>query len=129
MSDGAVPHPWRVCYALAALAGMRSGEVAGLRWGDYAALAGSLFVHCQYQDRPLKTAKDEDTKEHTVPIDVELARIFAEWRLEGGRRALHAQQRGRHSTIRTPARTCGTVRTKLRTTGIAKWKNRVNANG
>lgn len=81
MSDDAVPHPWRVFYALAGLAGMRSGEVAGLRWGDYDAMAGSFFVHCQYQDRPLKTAKGDDTKERTVPAHVELARILAAWRL------------------------------------------------
>jgi len=81
MSDDAVPHPWRVFYALAGLAGMRSGEVAGLRWSDWDTIAGSLFVHCQYQGQPLKTAKGDDTKERMVPVHVELARILAAWRL------------------------------------------------
>ena len=81
MSEGAVPHPWRVFYALAGLAGMRSGEVAGLRWGDWDNIAGSLFVHCQYQGRPLKTARGDDTKERMVPVHVELTGILAEWRL------------------------------------------------
>lgn len=55
----------RVLYALAAFCGMREGEVAGRRWKDLQ--AGEpllrLHIHTQYQDRPVKGAKDEDIAE------------------------------------------------------------------
>jgi integrase len=86
MRDPAVPEDWRVFYSLAGLCGMRAGEVAGLRWEDWdrtAPLLSSLFVHCQYDDRPLKTARGDDGKERTVPVHPRLKAILGAWWLGG----------------------------------------------
>ncbi|UCF47194.1 MAG: hypothetical protein JSU89_08420 [Myxococcales bacterium] len=71
-------------HSLAGLVGLRSGEVAGLRWKDYdraAPVLGSLFVHCQYDDRRLKTAPGDDGKERMVPVHPVLAAMLAQWKL------------------------------------------------
>jgi integrase len=89
-TDDRIPEPFRVFYALAGLARLRMGEVAGLRWKDYdrdALGLGSLFVHVQYNDRRLKTAKGDDTKERMVPVHLVLASILAAWKLGGFARA------------------------------------------
>jgi integrase len=85
-TDERIPEAWRVFYALAGLAGLRMGEVAGLRWKDYdraAPVLGSLSVHCQYDDRRLKTATGDDDKERTVPVHPVLASTLAQWKLSG----------------------------------------------
>jgi integrase len=85
-TDDRIPEAWRVFYALAGLAGLRMGEVAGLRWKDYnrdALGLGSLFVHVQYDDRRLKTATGDDDKERMVPVHPVLASILAQWKLSG----------------------------------------------
>jgi len=40
---------------------------------------GSLQVHTQYDDQPLKTSSGDDTKERLVPVHADLARLLAEW--------------------------------------------------
>lgn len=85
-TDGRILEAWRVFYSLAGIGGLRLGEVAGLRWRDYdrsTPVLGSLFVHVQYNDRPLKTAKGDDTKERMVPVHPVLASILAQWKLGG----------------------------------------------
>ena len=85
-TDERIPEAWRVFYALAGLAGLRMGEVAGLTWKDYdrnAPVLGSLSVHCQYDDRRLKTATGDDDKERTVPVHPVLASVLAQWKLSG----------------------------------------------
>jgi integrase len=114
-TDHRIPEAWRVFYSLAGLAGLRSGEVAGLRWSDLDLKApelGSLFVHCQYDDRPLKTATGDDSKERVVPVHPTLRATLAQWKLSG-----FAQAYGRPPTdedrIVPDARSMGAL-----TTGI-----------
>ena len=55
--------------------GMRIGETQGRRWRDWSPDAkslGSLRVHTQYDDQPLKTAKSGDSGERMVPMHPEL---------------------------------------------------------
>ncbi len=46
-------------------------------------MLGSLFVHCQYDDRRLKTATGDDDKERMVPAHPVLASTLAQWKLGG----------------------------------------------
>jgi len=73
---------YRILYALLGFAGLRLGEGLGRRWRDIdwdAPELPSMHVWSQYQDRHLKTAKDDDPKERMVPLHPELARILREW--------------------------------------------------
>ena len=66
-------------YALKAIAGLRHGEVAGLRWRHYdpeLEPLGRLLVATTYADGPTKT---EVTRR--VPVHPTLAKILAAWRL------------------------------------------------
>jgi len=86
MTDERVPPEGRVWMALAFYTGMRLGEVAGRRWSDWdqgTPLLGSLNVHCQYEDQPLKTDDGEDVHPRLVPVHPELARILRDWWAEG----------------------------------------------
>jgi integrase len=76
----------RVVYALQFFTGMRIGETCGRRWHDWkpdAKPLGSLRVHTQYDDQPLKTAKSGDSKERIVPIHSELAKVLWCWQGQG----------------------------------------------
>jgi integrase len=76
----------RVVYALQFFTGMRIGEVCGRRWHDWkpdAKPLGSLRVHSQYDDQPLKTAKSGDSKERMVPVHPELEKVLWCWQGEG----------------------------------------------
>ena len=76
----------RVLYALQFFTGMRIGETCGRRWRDWSHDAkplGSLRVHTQYDDQPLKTAKSGDSKERMVPVHPELEKVFWCWQGEG----------------------------------------------
>jgi len=67
-------------------AGMRIGETCGRRWRDWSPAAkplGSLRVHTQYHDQPLKTAKSGDSKERMVPVHPELEKVLWCWQGEG----------------------------------------------
>ncbi|MDH3727071.1 MAG: hypothetical protein OER77_06040 [Myxococcales bacterium] len=76
----------RVVYALQFFTGMRIGETCGRRWHDWkpdAEPLGSLRVHSQYDDQPLKTAKSGDSKERMVPVHPELEKVLWCWRGKG----------------------------------------------
>jgi integrase len=76
----------RVIYALQFFTGMRIGETCGRRWRDWepdAKPLGSLRVHTQYADQPLKTAKSGDAKERMVPVHPELEKALWCWQGEG----------------------------------------------
>jgi integrase len=84
VSDERIPVERRVQYALKAIAGLRHGEVAALRWRhvdrDVEPL-GRLAIawsHCS-RTRTIKPTKSEDTR--AVPIHPTLARVLAAWRL------------------------------------------------
>lgn len=81
-----IPEWMRVFVAMTSLGGMRPGEVAGRRWRDLKPrkdTLDALRVHTQYQDQPLKTARDEDTAERLVPVHPVLARVLHQWRTRG----------------------------------------------
>src|SRR5262249_29057485 len=72
---------WRVAFGLAAYAGLRLGEIRGLRWQDVDLDAGTVTVR-----RSLLTdgtAKPPKTKagERVVPILPALRRLLVEWKL------------------------------------------------
>lgn len=77
----AIPEDRRALYATAAMAGLRTGEVAGRRWRDLEEREGlrALRVATQYDDRPLKGAKGEDTAERVVPLHPELDELLRWW--------------------------------------------------
>lgn len=83
ITDERIEWPRRVTYALAALAGLRLGEVAGRRWGDLESRDGlcALRVASQYHDLPLKGARDEDTAERIVPVHPALDELLEDWRV------------------------------------------------
>ena len=76
----------RVIYTLQFFTGMRIGETCGRRWRDWepdAKPLGSLRVHTQYADQPLKTAKSGDAKERMVPVHPELEKVLWCWQGQG----------------------------------------------
>ena len=76
----------RVVFALQFFTGMRIGETCGRRWRDWVPNVeplGSLRVHTQYNDQPLKTAKSGDAKERTVPVHPELEKVLWCWQGQG----------------------------------------------
>ena len=65
---------------------MRIGETCGRRWRDWVPnveALGSLRVHTQYNDQPLKTAKSGDAKERMVPVHPELEKVLWCWQGQG----------------------------------------------
>lgn len=86
ISDTRIPVERRVQYALKAIAGLRHGEVAALRWRlvdrDTGPL-GRLTIAWAFSSRSksIKETKAEETR--AVPIHPTLARILAAWRLSG----------------------------------------------
>lgn len=94
LGDERIAEHRRVFYAMQALGGLRLGEASGRRWGDLSfdgpllaerapGLLHALRVATQYEDKPLKTAKDEDVRERLVPVHPVLADILDRW-LSGG---------------------------------------------
>ncbi len=81
ISSELVPWDRQVLYALQALAGLRFGEVAGLRWRNYDAAAtplGQLVVARSYAHASTKTGRPR-----LMPVHPLLASILAEWKLRG----------------------------------------------
>ena len=74
ISDSRIPQDRRVLYALDAVAGLRHGEAAGLRWSQYDEKAVPLL------------AKTKTGVPRSVPVHPTLARILAEWKLAGWER-------------------------------------------
>lgn len=82
----AIPEDRRVMYALLFLGAMRFGEAAALTWRDYDAAAqplGRLVVERSYssKSRRVKETKDDNARE--MPVHATLAKILAEWKLDG----------------------------------------------
>jgi integrase len=78
LTSPTVPPERRVQYALKALAGLRHGEVAGLRWHHWTVAGdplGKLVVARTYKDKRTKTKVAKP-----VPVHPELARVLAAWR-------------------------------------------------
>ncbi len=95
VSDTRVPQDRRVVYALKALAGLRHGEAATLRWRQY-----------DPELEPLGAINLEKTKTgvpRRVPVHPTLARVLAEWKLAGWERA-YERPPGRDDLV-VPART------------------------
>ena len=83
ISDARVAQHRRVFYALEGLAGMRHGEVAGLRWCDYDEACrplGKLVVCRSYEREGTKT---QVTRE--VPVHPTLAIVLERWKKLGWR--------------------------------------------
>ena len=81
ISDERIPFVRRVIYAIEGLAGLRHGEMAGLRWKAYHPQIeplGKLVVSRSYERDGTKT---QITRE--VPVHPVLARVLAEWKLSG----------------------------------------------
>lgn len=81
-----VPLYRRVLWALMFLTGERSGEASARRWRDYDARAeplGRLVVATSWNSKLklLKTTKAK--KQRHVPVHPLLARLLAQWRLQG----------------------------------------------
>lgn len=81
-----IPDDRRVMYAIMFLGAMRFGEAAAVTWRDYDAAAtplGKLVVEKSYSSK-LKTVKATKTDNpREMPVHPTLARILAEWKLEG----------------------------------------------
>ncbi len=67
---------------------MRPGEALGRRWRDFedAKPLVRMHVHTQYDDQPLKGARDEYTAERMVPLHPTLWKLLEEWRCVGWER-------------------------------------------
>lgn len=80
ISDERIPVDRRMVYALEGLAGLRHGEMAGLRWEHYdpkATPLGLLLVAFSY-DQPTKAERPRRT-----PVHPTLAAMLAEWKVGG----------------------------------------------
>ncbi len=81
ISSDLIPCDRQVIYALLGLAGLRHGEMAGMRWRHYDAVAeplGRLVVACSYLRPGTKTGRTRE-----VPVHPTLAAMLAEWKLGG----------------------------------------------
>jgi integrase len=76
-----IPLERRVAYAILALAGLRHGEMAGLRWRNYDPTReplGKLVIARSYDNLTTKTKRPRE-----VPVHPALATILKEWRAHG----------------------------------------------
>ncbi len=81
ISSDLIARDRQVIYALLGLAGLRHGEMAGMRWRHYDAAAeplGRLVVACSYLRPGTKTGRTRE-----VPVHPTLAAMLAEWKLGG----------------------------------------------
>lgn len=86
ISDGGVPEPRRVLWAIAFLAGPRAGEAFAVRWRDWDATRKPLG--CLAIDRAWSSRRrvEKGTKTgacREVPVHPTLAAVLAEWKLSG----------------------------------------------
>lgn len=81
IGDERIPWDRQVLYGLEGLAGLRHGEAAGLRWGDWETSVrplSRLTVARSYARDRTKTGRTR-----YVPVHPTLAAMLAEWRLRG----------------------------------------------
>jgi len=81
-----IPDDRRVMYAIMFLGATRFGEAAALKWRDYdpkATPLGKLVIEKSYSSktREVKETKTDNPRE--MPVHPTLAKILAEWKLEG----------------------------------------------
>jgi integrase len=79
--DPAIPEGIRVLNAMMIFGAMREGEACGRRWRTWVRDAKPLtclVVDTQYNDRPLKTDRDE-VRPRKVPVHPELDRLLRAW--------------------------------------------------
>jgi integrase len=83
ISDPALPVERRVMYALKALAGLRHGEAAALRWRHYqkAQPLGRLTIAVAWDSNKSKEKSTKTETSHGVPVHPALAQILAAWKL------------------------------------------------
>lgn len=82
----ALPEPINVAFAVGALAGLRTGEVLGLRWANVDLERRVLHVCEQVQDGVVLSPKSR--KSRTVPIGDSLLPVLKEAKLRSGGAAL-----------------------------------------
>jgi integrase len=97
----ALPMPYRVAFAIGALAGLRTGEVLGLDWRDVDLANRRIYVRQQVHEGKLGPLKDDESR--VTPILKPLAPILAEYKLAKGGEGLlfpprHATRGGRPGT-------------------------------
>jgi integrase len=78
----ALPRPYRVAFAVGALAGLRTGEVLGLDWRDVDLANHRIYVRQQVHEGRLGPLKDDESR--VTPILKPLAPILAEFKLATG---------------------------------------------
>lgn len=86
ISDVELYQDRRVVYALLALAGLRWGEMAALRWMDYDATVeplGRLTVARSYSAKRKNVGSTKTDSTRLVPVHSALASVLAEWRMGG----------------------------------------------
>jgi integrase len=91
ISDERIPEDRRVFYAIAFLAGMRTGEVSALRWSSYDAEIeplGKLLVARSYSTKRRLEKAVKTLRPREVPVHPTLAKVLAAWKLAGWERML-----------------------------------------
>jgi integrase len=78
----ALPTPYRVAFAVGALAGLRTGEVLGLVWRDVDLANRRIYVRQQVHEGRLGPLKDDESR--VVLILKPLAPILGEYKLATG---------------------------------------------
>lgn len=81
VSDVRIPPYRRMAYALEGIAGVRHGEMAGVRWSDYNATCEPLGKLMISRSGEKKRTKTQLTRE--IPVHPTLATLLRDWRLEG----------------------------------------------
>jgi integrase len=69
--------------ALAALAGLRRGEIFGLQWDDIDIKNNKIFLRRQYHNGEIKSLKT-DKSQIILPTMKKLSLMLAEWKLQSG---------------------------------------------
>jgi len=77
-----LPEPVQYGFAVGALAGLRTGEVLGLEWGDVDLDRRRMVVRRQVQESKAGPLKDDTPR--VVPVLDSLAPILTAWKLKSG---------------------------------------------
>lgn len=84
VSDKRIPVDRHIVYAIKGMAGLRHGEVAGLKWSNFKSTEeplGQIVVARSYDNERTKTGVTR-----LVPVHPALASLLAEWKLSGWER-------------------------------------------
>ncbi len=91
ISDERVPEDRRLFYAIAFLAGLRTGEISALRWRAYDSEIdplGKLLVAASFNTRTRTEKAVKTGKPREVPVHPTLAKLIAGWKLSGWQRLI-----------------------------------------